>query len=70
VQRQGDSQNWLCWWRGPNCLVDCRETYHVDHLIPLARGGHNNPSNIVITCPFCNQSKKDKTPYEWIGRLL
>jgi 5-methylcytosine-specific restriction endonuclease McrA len=66
VQRQGDSQKWKCWW----CSKPCTDNYHVDHLVPLARGGHNDPSNIVITCPRCNCSKNDKLPQEWIGRLL
>lgn len=66
IQRQGDCQKWKCWW----CGEDCSDKYHVDHIIPLAKGGHNNPSNIVITCPYCNQSKHDKLPDEWAGRLL
>jgi len=70
IQRAGDSQNWVCWWRGPGCTVYCRDKYHVDHLIPIARGGHNDPSNIVISCPHCNDSKGAKTPDEFCGRLL
>jgi len=70
IQRQGDLQYWLCWWRMPGCAIDCKDDYHVDHLVPLARGGHNNPSNIVISCPHCNYSKNDKTPDEFAGRLL
>ena len=31
--------------------------YHVDHVIPLSRGGSNDPSNLVIACPLCNQKK-------------
>ena len=70
IQRQGEIQHWVCWWRGPGCLVDCKDDYHVDHLIPLAKGGHNNPSNIVIACPHCNDSKGAKLPQEWIGKLF
>ena len=66
IQRQGDSQKWRCWWCGKNCA----DKYHVDHLIPLSKGGHNNPSNIVISCPRCNCSKHDKTPDEFCDRLL
>lgn len=66
IQRQGEVQKWLCWW----CGEDCRDEYHVDHLIPLARGGHNGPGNIVIACPHCNLSKNNKTPDEFSRRLL
>ena len=66
VGRQGRVQKWCCWW----CGAPCQDAYHVDHLIPLAKGGHNDPSNIVITCPHCNLSKSDKLPEEWCGRLF
>lgn len=46
--------------------------YHVDHIVPLSRGGSNDPSNLVLACPTCNISKRDKLPHEWSkgGRLL
>jgi 5-methylcytosine-specific restriction endonuclease McrA len=70
IQRQGDSQGWKCWWRAPGCLINCKDNYHVDHLVPLSRGGHNNPSNLVISCPTCNLKKHAKTPDEFAGRLF
>lgn len=66
VLRQGEVQRWRCWW----CGQSCRDDYHVDHMIPLAKGGHNNPGNIVISCPFCNLSKRDRLPEEWAKRLF
>lgn len=61
------SSNGRCWWCGK--LIKGNK-YHVDHRIPLARGGGNNPENLVISCPRCNLSKNDKLPSEWNGRLL
>lgn len=54
------------------CGVKLKKEYHVDHVIPISRGGSNDPSNLVITCPHCNLSKSDKMPHEWAegGRLL
>ena len=48
------------------------EKYHVDHVIPLARGGSNDIHNIVLACPTCNMHKHDKLLHEWLegGRLL
>jgi len=66
IQRQGDCQRWRCWW----CGEDCKEINHIDHLVPLAKGGHNRPSNIVISCPTCNLKKHDKMPHEFIERLF
>lgn len=64
IELQFRSQNGLCWW--------CEKSlsrYHVDHVIPLSRGGSNDPQNLVISCPSCNDSKGAKLPQEWIGRL-
>jgi 5-methylcytosine-specific restriction endonuclease McrA len=38
---------------------------HLDHAIPLSRGGTHWPANIYPACEFCNSSKKDKTPAEF-----
>ena len=36
-----------------------------DHVIPVSRGGSNDPSNIVIACESCNNFKDNRTPQEW-----
>lgn len=59
-------QKGRCYW----CLISLNGEYHVDHRIPLARGGSNDASNLVISCPECNMKKGDKMPHEWCGRLL
>lgn len=60
------SQKNNCWWCGKNV----GDNYHVDHRIPLSRGGSNAPENLCISCPECNLSKHTKLPQEWNGRLL
>lgn len=66
IQLIYDRQGGRCWW----CQCELNGEYHVDHRIPLSRGGSNDASNIVISCAVCNQSKYDKLPHEWCGRLL
>jgi 5-methylcytosine-specific restriction endonuclease McrA len=66
IRAQYDNQRGKCWW----CGKKVGKTYHVDHRIPLARGGSNAPENIVIACPSCNHSKGSKMPWEWSGQLL
>ena len=66
IIRQYQSQKGRCWW----CSTAVGSKYHVDHLIPLSRGGSNEPRNLVISCETCNRSKSNKLPHEWNGRLL
>lgn len=47
--------------------------YHIDHYIPLSKGGEHTLSNLVISCPTCNLKKNAKDPIEFahsIGKLL
>lgn len=42
---------------------------HVDHIMPLSKGGAHRPSNLAVACDTCNLSKHDKMP-EDVGLLL
>jgi 5-methylcytosine-specific restriction endonuclease McrA len=47
--------------------------FHVDHIMPLALGGSNAPSNIQLLCAPCNLRKSAKHPLAFArqcGRLL
>lgn len=66
VRLQHLSQHGKCW----HCFKPVGKRYHIDHLIPLKKGGKHDASNIVISCPLCNLSKKDKLCYRWNGRLF
>lgn len=46
-----------------------RRSYHVDHVIPLSRGGSNWPENLQLLCPPCNHRKGAKTMGEWDRKL-
>lgn len=39
---------------------------HIDHFVPLARGGDNDRTNLCIACAECNQAKHAKMPWEWM----
>jgi len=55
------------------CKTILKNGYHVDHIIPLAKGGDNTKFNIQLLCPHCNLSKGAKDPVKFaqsIGMLL
>ena len=35
-------------------------TFHVEHIIPMARGGTDEPGNLTLACPSCNLHKADR----------
>ena len=55
-----------CWY----CGIELENNWHTDHRVPMSRGGHNTPENVVLCCAPCNQKKNHKLPHEWNGRLL
>jgi len=45
------------------------ENLHVDHRIPLSRGGSNWPANLAPACASCNHRKYRKTETEYKAQL-
>lgn len=66
IRRQYEKQGGKCFY----CSVEVGNKYHVDHVMPLSRGGTNNPENLVIACPTCNLRKNKKTAEEFLALLL
>lgn len=54
-----------------NCCRYCQSTHDltIDHMIPIARGGSNWPSNLVPACKRCNFKKHTKTYQEFTKQL-
>ena len=40
--------------------------FHLDHIVPIARGGLNIEGNVQLLCQKCNQSKSDRDPIEFV----
>jgi 5-methylcytosine-specific restriction endonuclease McrA len=56
---QGDVE-WILRKQGHRCVL-CGASlwvmFHVDHIVPICRGGSNWPSNLQCLCPGCNLEK-------------
>lgn len=45
------------------CRASLKKTgHHLDHIVPLVKGGKNTDGNIQITCKKCNREKYSKDP--------
>ncbi|MQS39595.1 HNH endonuclease [Streptomyces katsurahamanus] len=55
---------WL--WKCAYCDAPAE---HLDHVVPLAKGGADREENMVPACAPCNLSKGAKTLEEW-GRTM
>jgi 5-methylcytosine-specific restriction endonuclease McrA len=53
-------------WQGGRCAYcGCAENLHLDHAVPLARGGSNWPWNLQYLCAQHNVAKGTKTDSEY-----
>lgn len=63
VQTLGRLQRWRC----AVCAVKLVK-YEVDHIVPLAKGGTNQDSNLQLLCVSCNRTKQAIDPIEFMQR--
>lgn len=48
-----------------NCFYCNAPSKHLDHVVPLFKGGSHSIGNLVAACQFCNLSKGKKFLSEW-----
>lgn len=61
LQEQFQRQKGKCYY----CKAKFGKIYHVDHVVPLSKGGTNEINNIVLACPTCNMRKAGRLLHEW-----
>lgn len=50
-------------WKCALCNKTLDHTYEVDHILPLGKGGSNNPNNLQALCVSCHKTKTIKEFY-------
>lgn len=53
------AQNRCGYCQSPQNLVMAR--LEIEHIVPIAKGGTHDESNLWLACPLCNGHKSDKT---------
>lgn len=46
-------------------FTSSKDSFHIDHIVPLSKEGTHTAENIQLLCPTCNLKKADKMP---VGR--
>lgn len=61
-----EKQEGKCFYCGDLIYSSFDKELHVDHKVPLSRGGVNSIENIALACSKCNLRKYDKTAEEFL----
>lgn len=48
------------------CNKPIEDKFHIDHIIPISRGGKHNAKNLQLSHPTCNLRKNNKLPQELV----
>lgn len=51
------------------CGHELTDKVHLDHRVPISRGGTDKLSNLVMTCAWCNQHKGVMSEEAWRDKL-
>lgn len=51
------------------CAGPLGSDYHIDHMLPLSRGGQHTPENVCLACRACNFRKHTQTAEEFLAEL-
>lgn len=55
-----ERDNYTCAYCGASIATSPSIAFHVDHIVPLSKGGSDAIGNLVTACEHCNTSKGDR----------
>lgn len=58
--------NPICYLTGRSIDLNKSSSYHLDHIIPIHKGGLSDLNNLGITCKYANLAKRDLMLSEFI----
>jgi len=58
-------QDGKCYYCGTKLNMRDTGEHHVDHKLPVSRGGMGDIDNLALTCKQCNKEKSNKTEEEY-----
>ena len=61
-----EKQEGFCFYCGELLYSSFDKEIHIEHKIPISRGGPNDISNIALSCARCNLQKGTKTDEEFL----
>lgn len=63
------TQSYLCAYCNYNLKALEYSKIHIDHIIPISKGGKDDPSNFAVVCSDCNTLKSDLTMEEFLKKV-
>lgn len=61
---------WLSKEKGKPCpYCKANEAQHIDHIIPVGKGGSHTWDNICVACDMCNKMKLDHYLDDWLEHM-
>lgn len=51
-------------------IFSTEEKMHIDHIIPISKGGTNDPTNLQILCEGCNLKKGNRNTDTGVLRYI
>lgn len=64
-----DLQSGACPYCNTKLYKSGNNKFHIDHVMPLSKGGSNGIENLQLLCPPCNLSKNDKLPEDFAAKF-